>query len=119
MLLTAVENKKEFDIFKKEAQKLMIEAGFNFRGWIANKYNPEQTVNILDLNWICGGDQLQLNLKNISKNITEKWTKRTILRVVNKIFDPGLAASFTLIPRIILQESWNLKANGIVHFQQN
>lgn len=33
--LTAVENEKEFDIFKKEAQKLMIEAGFNLRGWIA------------------------------------------------------------------------------------
>lgn len=81
--LTAVENEKELDIFKKEAQELMIEAGFNLRGWITNKHNPEQTVNILGLNWICGSDQLQLNIKNNSQNSIEKWTKRTILSEIH------------------------------------
>lgn len=86
----------------------MREAGFNLRGWATNKHKPENLENVLGLNWICGTDQLGLNINNILQDTTEmEWIRRTVLSFVQKIFDPiGVAAPFTLVT--IQELSYNI-----------
>ena len=46
----------------------------------------------------------------VDQFINEKVTKRSILSIAHRIFDPlGFACPVVLCPRILLQETWSLK----------
>ncbi|GFX09215.1 integrase catalytic domain-containing protein [Trichonephila clavipes] len=90
---------------------------FNLRGWKSNLHSVEpiqdtstdKSVSVLDLVWHTDSDMLscKVEITNISENPI---TKRLVLALAHQVFDPiGFTAPVTLIPKLILQESWNLK----------
>ncbi|XP_073946590.1 uncharacterized protein [Choristoneura fumiferana] len=95
----------------------MLEAKFDLRGWVTapmtNKdmTSKEDSLSVLGLIWDLKTDQLYCNV-NFVQNVTleEKVTKRSLLSITQKVFDPvGLACPVTLVPKRIIQKTWNLK----------
>ncbi|XP_031339592.1 uncharacterized protein LOC116168078 [Photinus pyralis] len=89
----------------------MAEAKFCLRMWESNVDDfLEQLVvtNVLGMKWNRRSDTLScfVNVKGVEKATT----KRIILAEVAKIFDPlGILAPVTLVPKLLLQETWNSK----------
>lgn len=69
--------------------------------------NSDTTSKTLGLNWISSSDTLSFSLSIKRSN---KVTKRNILSVINKIFDPlGLVGPCVVEAKIALQKLWTLK----------
>ena len=99
---------KGFDIYKK-AKQLMKEGGFNLRKWKTNskilqdKIHLAETedseareVRILGVKWNTALDTFQFDFKDVTEFIRSlPPTKRSILRISAKVFDPlGLLSPF-------------------------
>ena len=105
--------------------KLFNAGGFELRKWSSNEphaishlpdslkassihqsLNPDSSQRILGLEWNLQSDTLRVQVtKEISVN-----TKRELLSVIAKIFDPlGILAPSTLLLKTLLQEVWKTK----------
>ncbi|XP_073986124.1 uncharacterized protein [Rhodnius prolixus] len=113
--LTSVENTSDLTKFVNEAKELMNLAHFNLREWNSNCNDP--TVNqankimepVLGLLWDTTSDKLYCNINSVDF-VSGSVTKRSLLSVAQKIFDPiGLACPVTLVPKLLLQAAWLLK----------
>lgn len=68
--------------------------------------NTQKKVPVLGLVWDLEKDSLRCKIEETIE-IKEPVTKRKILSVTQKIFDPvGFTTPVTLIPKLILQETW-------------
>ena len=85
--------------------------GFDLRGWEYNGDNSHKNQTaVLGILWDKQLDVLALNTPGIDQLINEKVTKRSILSIAHRIFDPlGFACPVVLCPRILSQETWSLK----------
>ncbi|KAF8797260.1 hypothetical protein HNY73_001545 [Argiope bruennichi] len=100
--------------FISEAKELMSAAKFDLRGWVTSAEIVEETkkryIPILGLSWDTENDELSCN--SAIKISEENITKRTLLSVAQRIYDPiGFTSPTTLIPKIILQKTWKRKIN--------
>ncbi|XP_055947057.1 uncharacterized protein LOC129980699 [Argiope bruennichi] len=111
----SLKNIDEADKFIAESQALMSLGKFNLRGWESNasleiidQPDKYQTVSLLGLNWDLKQDTLSCII-NCPKNENLVLTKRDLLSLAQSIFDPlDISSSVTIIPKFMLQESWNL-----------
>nr|XP_042913091.1 uncharacterized protein LOC122273094 [Parasteatoda tepidariorum] len=123
--VTSVDSPQELDYFRNESCKLLTSAKFDLRGWCNNSYStsiaekdefPFESLNIkevpvLGLLWNTEEDTLTCDLRKLEFK-DEPVTKRSILSLAHKLFDPiGFTAPLTLIPKIILQECWKIKVS--------
>ncbi|GFV00939.1 uncharacterized protein TNCV_1387531 [Trichonephila clavipes] len=110
--------KKKLDKLIVESQEILEEGKFELRGWEHNNLDPQtentvpterRSVPVLGLKWDLDQDLLSVDIK-VHESKNEILTKRKILSLVHKIFDPiGFTCPVTLIPKIMLQECWTLK----------
>jgi hypothetical protein len=101
--------------FIQDSQQLLANACFELRGWEHSSLRAgskqKSPIPVLGLLWDKEADILFCDLKPLEepeKDVT--WRK--ILWVVHRIFDPvEFSCPVTLIPKLLIQNSWNCK-NG-------
>ena len=95
-------------------------AGMNLRQWTSNSpalnrqahddgVYAEPMVKVLGLNWNTKTDTLSLSLAKLIKetNSTEKVSKRSVLSLSSKLYDPlGFVEPVTVKAKIMMQELW-------------
>src|SRR5699024_6640387 len=99
--------------FIEEAQSVMNRGCFNLRGWEHNALNSQidrPDVPVLGLIWNLKKDTLSCNLGKFSQQPPSVWTKRIVLSVAQRVYDPiGMLSSVTLVPKLLLRRLWSLK----------
>ncbi|CAL8080962.1 unnamed protein product [Orchesella dallaii] len=100
---------EEYHTFRNKATSIMAEARMDLRMWMSNGDQFEDTAtlttSILGLKWDRTTDELFVPAGGIK--IPEELTKRTLLSVVHKVFDPlGFLAPALIPMKIILQKTW-------------
>ncbi|GFV49316.1 integrase catalytic domain-containing protein [Trichonephila clavipes] len=90
----------------------MAKGCFNLQIWESNvpgRYISRSSgvTSLLGLLWDLDKDTLKCNLNYSGEG---EVSKRNVLAMVHKIFDPlGILSPTTLLPKILLQEAWKLK----------
>ena len=109
--VTSVNTIEELNNFIIDAKTAMDLAGFDLRGWeYTNDNSSENKTAVLGLVWDKQRDCLLFKVPTVEEIYKEKLTKRSILAVAHKIFDPlGFASPVLLYPRLLLQETWAQK----------
>ncbi|KAL0861187.1 hypothetical protein ABMA27_009669 [Loxostege sticticalis] len=106
--VTSLESEEDLDKFIRESKEIMLRGKFDLRGWISSPKLVDENVentSILGLVWNVRNDSLQCNANLKTDN--EKFTKRTLLSIAQRVFDPiGIACPTTIMPKMILQKSW-------------
>ncbi|GFY43322.1 integrase catalytic domain-containing protein [Trichonephila inaurata madagascariensis] len=111
--VACVNSVAELNTFREESKKILKKAKSDLRGW-KNNFLPEiekivsdileeKRVSFLGLTW-----DRKKNTWSCEHIKTDKEnglvTKRKILSIVHKIFDPiGFTCSVTLLPKLLLQ----------------
>ena len=105
--LSSVNSVQELEEFMFSAKTVMESASFDLRGWeFTNDNAPKSQTAVLGICWDKEQDNLFLKVPAVD-NFSDKVTKRSILSIAHKVFDPlGFASPIVLCPRILLQESW-------------
>ena len=109
--VTSVNCIDELREFILQATNVMAEAKFNLRGWEYNGDGSDHKESVvLGIIWDKHCDTLSLNIDNLDKVDLNVITKRKILSVTHRVFDPiGFTAPITIVSRILLQQTWNKK----------
>ncbi|CAG7725842.1 unnamed protein product, partial [Allacma fusca] len=95
--------------------RIMSQGRFNLRGWVWNdpddaKIEKNKRVSVLGLLWNVKTDVLQLDIRDFEGEEQMPVTKRQILSVAHRLFDPiGFSCPVSLYPKILLQEAWKIK----------
>ncbi|KAJ8957208.1 hypothetical protein NQ318_007770 [Aromia moschata] len=97
--------------FIKEATLIMAEAQFDLRGWeFSDQTNSGVGVSVLGLKWFPDRDVLTINPDLLVCDTESAVTKRKLLSIAQKIFDPiGFTSPVTLLPKLWLQVLWESK----------
>ncbi|GFT95133.1 uncharacterized protein NPIL_456491 [Nephila pilipes] len=79
--------------------------------WIRNGYeentNCSQGTGFLGLKWDPNEDRIKLNFQDIRASFDVRVTKRHVLRIISRNFDPcGIISPFVMTVKILLQEMW-------------
>ncbi|GIY14969.1 DUF1758 domain-containing protein [Caerostris extrusa] len=124
--VASVKSEADLTKFINESREIMALGKFELRGWQHNSFESLrdncnesqntspilQDIPVLGLLWNIERDTLKIDVRNNTQSESVKVTKRYILSKCHKIFDPiGITAPITLIPKILLQETWKIKAN--------
>ncbi|GBN50274.1 hypothetical protein AVEN_255564-1 [Araneus ventricosus] len=113
--LTGVNDPCDLASFIERTQTLMSMGGFNLRGWVSNvacEFISKQSGNasVLGLLWNLDADKLRCSIDFEVLSCETVISKRLILSLVQKIFDPiEILCAVTLPPKILLQDTWKLK----------
>ncbi|XP_055936622.1 uncharacterized protein LOC129966232 [Argiope bruennichi] len=115
--IPSLETREEAAKFISEAKELMSTAKFDLRGWVTSAEIVEETkkryIPILGLSWDTENDELSCN--SAIKISEENITKRTLLSIAQRIYDPiGFTSPTALIPKIILQKHGKEKLIGMI-----
>ncbi|GFT60820.1 integrase catalytic domain-containing protein [Trichonephila clavipes] len=113
--VTGVFSADEIEIFIEKTKLIMSEGCFNLRIFESNvasksvdKHSGE--TFILGIIWDLDNDVLKCCTNFDSLTCEVKITKRLVLSMVQKVFDPiGMLAPSTLLPKLLLQEIWKMK----------
>ncbi|XP_045451223.1 uncharacterized protein LOC123660165 [Melitaea cinxia] len=114
-LVTSLDSIEQTQKFIQDAKRVMNEGKFDLRQWVTSPLEINETQNtvisILGLQWDTDTDELYCNISNLPPFLDiSKVTKRNLLSLTQKIFDPiGFTCPVTLVPRLILQKTWNMK----------
>ncbi|XP_035216215.1 uncharacterized protein LOC118189664 [Stegodyphus dumicola] len=117
--LISLNHVDEAENFVQEARLILASGHFNLRCWRSNFRidmideieieSKTKVVPVLGLVWDLEKDSLSCKIEE-TFNLREPITKRKVLSITQKIFDPiGFTAPITVIPKLILQETWNQK----------
>ncbi|GFX98302.1 CCHC-type domain-containing protein [Trichonephila clavipes] len=109
--VTSVQNNAELRIFVESATNVMKEGMFDLRGWESSAIPSESTTSlVLGLIWDKNSDTLEIDSESLKYDEKEKITKRKILSLVSRVFDPiGFLAPVMIQPKILLQATWKTK----------
>ncbi|GFX36442.1 integrase catalytic domain-containing protein [Trichonephila clavipes] len=109
--VTSVQNNAELRIFVESATNVMKEGMFDLRGWESSAIPSESTTSlVLGLIWDKNSDTLEIDSESLKFDEKEKITKRKILSLVSRVFDPiGFLAPVMIQPKILLQATWKTK----------
>ncbi|GFX65966.1 integrase catalytic domain-containing protein [Trichonephila clavipes] len=89
----------------------MTEGMFDLRGWESSVIPSESMTSlVLGLIWDKNSDTLEIDSESLKFDEKEKITKRKILSLVSRVFDPiGFLAPVMIQPKILLQATWKTK----------
>ncbi|XP_033221099.1 uncharacterized protein LOC117175502 [Belonocnema kinseyi] len=106
--VTSSNNVKNLYSFMHDAKTVMESGHFDLRGWEhTNDGNSPNLSGVIGLLWDKQQDPLSLNLSGLDKLEFEIVTKRNILSIAHRIFDPlGFVCPVSLGSKILLQEAW-------------
>ncbi|GFX09100.1 CCHC-type domain-containing protein [Trichonephila clavipes] len=109
--VTSVQNNAELRIFVESATNVMKEGMFDIRGWESSAIPSESTTSlVLGLIWDKNSNTLEIDSESLKFDEKEKITKRKILSLVSRVFDPiGFLAPVMIQPKILLQATWKTK----------
>ena len=110
--MTSVNSIYDLNAFISEAQAAMCEAKFDLRGWEYNNNDDsgKNKTNVLGISWNKLTDHLSVFVPNDTITDSDKITKRSILSLAHRIFDPlGFVCPYVLLPRLLLQNIWSEK----------
>ena len=108
--------------YYQESRSIMSAANFNLRSWASNspllceQTKKDQTadtntvVNILGLRWDPFHDTLYLAPKEIAPQSSRPVSKRDVLQLSSRIYDPlGHLSPVTVKAKLLIQELWQRK----------
>ncbi|GFY17418.1 CCHC-type domain-containing protein [Trichonephila clavipes] len=109
--VTSVQNNAELRIFVESATNVMKEGMFDLRGWESSAIPSESTTSlVLGLIWDKNSDTLEIDSESLKFDEKKKITKRKILSLVSRVFDPiGFLAPVMIQLKILLQATWKTK----------
>ncbi|GFX38726.1 integrase catalytic domain-containing protein [Trichonephila clavipes] len=108
-------NTDEQGRFIEHAKLIMLNGCFNLRGFESNVAgkNVDRSsgdISVLGVIWNLETDTLKCCTYMDTLTCETKITKRLILAIVQKIFDPiGLLTPATLLPKLLIQHLWKMK----------
>lgn len=110
--VTSLNGNKDLMQFIKISTKLLADAQFVLRGWEYTAMDiadaSQNISSVLGLRWSKVNDVLFCDGGSQMKY--DKVTRRKVLSGAHRIFDPiGFISPFTLLPKIMVQSSWNAK----------
>ncbi len=119
------------DLFRL-LERLLREGGFPVHKFMTNdaelrkmvdgsdpRAETEEVKKVLGCPWNTYTDEIIINLEDAIDD-TEIVTKRLIASLILKIFDPlGLVSPITISPKVLLQESWQLKSSWDAPLPEN
>ena len=110
-LATSLDLQEELISFMRESCAVMASGGFELRCWEhSGRGIVGDEINVLGLVWNCLEDVLSVNLNWCRSFIVEPLTKRIVLAVAQRIFDPvGFSCPTTLYAKLLLQHAWKRK----------
>ena len=108
---TSVRSEEELNCFIREGKEILSAGGFELRGWeFTHDSSEKDTTQVLGILFNKARDTISINPPILGDLADEKMSKRSILSVAHKIFDPiGFTCPVTLIPKLILQKLYKLK----------
>lgn len=108
--------------YYQESRSIMTAANFNLRSWASNspllreQTKKDQTadtntvVNILGLRWDPSHDTLYLAPKEIAPRQSQPISKRDVLQLSSRTYDPlGLLSPVTVKAKLLIQNLWQQK----------
>jgi hypothetical protein len=98
-------------LFIKEASLVFAEAKFDLRGWEYSDPSLENRNNtvVLGLTWDRKADSLAVS--NLEMMGLEVVTRRTVLSLAQRVFDPiGFTCPISLSAKLLLQKCWEMKS---------
>lgn len=113
--VTSINNESNIEPFIKEAIAIMNKGKFDLRGWEHTALDTcsltnALKINVLGLMWDKQADILAISSEGLNFDENDKITKRKILSLVNKVFDPiGFITPAVLQPKLLLQSIWKNK----------
>ncbi|UYV74943.1 hypothetical protein LAZ67_12001873 [Cordylochernes scorpioides] len=110
--VASVGSKEDALKFKEESVEIFGTAKMDLREWEIGPSSEEKPVPVLGLFWNLRTDELTCDLRSFAKKMEPgKVTRRKILSAAHSLFDPiGFTCPFTIIPKMLLQESYGVKA---------
>ena len=125
--VNSVENTEKAREFWHEAVTIFKEGGFNLRKFRSNDEDllreiadgqVQQLHKVLGVSWNLKSDEL-LPLAGVDDVVPKKFTKREVLSLLSKIYDPSGLVSPVVTPlKIIVQDVWKEKVGWDVEFNQ-
>lgn len=111
--LASCDSEEELVRFKEQATRILGTRHFVLRDWMSNSDKirevDTQMENVLGLKWDVAKDTLRIDHGAVEKCLEDGITKRSLLSVVNAIYDPlGMVAAVLLVPKLIIQEAWKM-----------
>ncbi|XP_044766260.1 uncharacterized protein LOC123322380 [Coccinella septempunctata] len=122
-LLTGADTIEHAQSICAEVSSVLLSGCFELRKWYSNEpevlanidskdspcgiieFGPGENAKTLGLTWSCHNDELLYTLENL--DVGSRCTKRLILSVNAKIFDPlGLVSPSIIITKILMQSLW-------------
>ena len=136
--LTGAQNADEAIELQRSMSSMMKSGGFQLTKWASNadkvieeikpeerapsvtvSFNDTKSLKALGMSWETSPDCFFFN---IAKNILDSKdceTKRSLLSLASKIFDPmGLLSPYVLRAKIMFQELWSRGCNGMISCHQ-
>ncbi|KAG5884515.1 hypothetical protein JTB14_021651 [Gonioctena quinquepunctata] len=120
--VVALKTPNEAEQIYKESTQMMLGAAMKLREWCSNdeilrnmfeKDNGAEISNIgkvLGIQWHINSDELSIDHNAVLDSVKSPGTKRNVLKMVSKIYDPmGFLGPFTLRMKILLHSIWKLK----------
>ena len=122
-IVSACDTDKEVLDYYEQSNSLMNKCGFNLRSWSSNSQSVraqadtdgisenKDTVNVLGIQWNTVDDTLTYPVdKQPSQKDDHVTTKRQVVQVISKLFDPlGFLAPVHVKAKIFVQELWKHK----------
>ena len=119
-IITGCSTDEEAVDYYREARSIMTQEQFNLRSWASNSAQLQAitvdegttdcdvTVNLLGLLWDTSADTINFNPKQfLSKSETPLVTKRSVLQMSSKVYDPlGILSPVTVQAQILMQDLW-------------
>lgn len=105
--LVSVHSEVQAKDFIHMASNVMMERGFDLRGWEQTGDDHDKPTNVLGLLWNKFNDTLTINLDRLLSMKFDIVTKKVLLSAAHRLFDPiGIVSSVALIPKLLVQETW-------------
>ncbi|GFW83530.1 DUF1758 domain-containing protein [Trichonephila clavipes] len=111
-LVTSVNDVTELEQLKSQMIEVMKQGAFELRCWASNDTKEDQDMQmVLGLSWDVVSDELSCKLpSNLDCTQERPVTKRVLLSVINRVYDPiGFTAPALLLPKLLMQEAWRGK----------
>ncbi|XP_051161418.1 uncharacterized protein LOC127281645 [Leptopilina boulardi] len=108
---TSVESKEKLQDFIKSAKEMMALGSFDLREWEYTRDDSDkESTLVLGLLFNKIRDTISVNPALLKDEGDTVVTKRSILSVAHKVFDPiGFTSPVTLLPKLLLKNLWKQK----------
>ncbi|XP_017466036.1 PREDICTED: uncharacterized protein LOC108358971 [Rhagoletis zephyria] len=125
--LVGADTEEELLLLCQQMQKLLKAGGFELTKFRSNSnyihrsiatqlagddvwLNTHMEASVLGLKWIPSTDEFAFAVQSLPDADSACWTKRSVLNITARIYDPdGLAAPFIINAKILIQKIWKEK----------